>query len=123
MWRGFAALHQSSVRRRGVEQQRLEANMKTLIKSALVAGALAVSSFAVTTPAAAQVSFGFSYGNGYGYDNYYRGRPYATQYRRNCRPVTRVRYDRFGYRHFVRTVVCRPPARGYGYRGGYGYGY
>ena len=100
--------------------------MKTLIKSALVAGALALSSFAVSTPAAAHVSFGFSYGNGYGYDNYYRGRPYyAAPVRRNCRPVTRVRYDRFGYRHFVRTVVCRPPVRGYGYgyRGGYGYGY
>jgi hypothetical protein len=98
--------------------------MKTLIKSALVAGALALSSVAVSTPAAAQVSFGFSYGNGYGYgyDNYYRGRPYANQYRRDCRPVTRVRYDRFGYRHFVRTVVCRP-ALGYGYGAGYGYGY
>jgi len=107
--------------------QRLEASMKTLIKTALVAGALALSSFGASTPAAAQ-SFGFSYSYG---DPYYRGaygpgyygRPYAApRYARNCRPVTRVRYDRWGYRHFVRTVVCRPRGYGYGY-GGPGYGW
>jgi hypothetical protein len=104
--------------------------MKTLIKTALVAGALALSSFAVTTPASAQ-SFGFSYsyGNPYGgyYDRGYYGRPYYAppRYARNCRPVTRVRFDRWGYRHFVRTVVCRPPyGRAYGYYGrGPGYGW
>ena len=97
--------------------------MKNLFKAALIAGALAVSSFA-TTPAAAQVGFSFSYGTApYGY-----ARGYAP-YDRSCRPVTRVRYDRYGYRRYVRTVVCQPAYRGgyynygTGYRPGYGYGY
>jgi len=103
--------------------------MKTLFKATLVAGALALSSLAASSPAAAQSSFGFSFGT-YGgdyYGNYNYGRPYyGNYYNRNCRLVTRVRYDRWGYPHRVRTQVCRPyraPYRaGYGYPG-YGYGW
>jgi hypothetical protein len=98
--------------------------MKTLFKATLVAGALALSSLAASSPAAAQ-SFGFSFGTG-GYGGYYSdynyGRPYygGYNYNRNCRLVTRVRYDRWGRPHRVRSQICRPMPRGYGY--GYGYG-
>jgi hypothetical protein len=107
--------------------------MKNLVKAALIAGGLAISSFAVSSPAAAQASFGFSYSQGYPgyYDRGYYGRPYygpgyyRPGYGRNCRMVTRVRYDRWGYPRYVRNYICRPGVRagyGYGYRGGY-YGY
>jgi hypothetical protein len=109
--------------------------MRNLIKPMLVAATIGLSSLAVSTPASAQ-SFGFyadSYGNtgvyggyNYGYGNYgygapYYGRPYYSNYR-NCRFVTRVRYDRWGRPYRARTQICRPAPR-YGYGYGYGYGY
>jgi hypothetical protein len=97
------------------------------MKASLIAGALALSSLGLSSPAAAQVSFGVQFGTGYdyGYPNYgydYRRPYYGNYYRaRNCRYVTRVRHDRWGYPRYVRTLQCPRGYPGYGY--GYGWGY
>jgi hypothetical protein len=90
--------------------------MKNLFKATMVAGALALSSFGISSPAAAQVSFGFSYGSPY------YGRPYygSYGYNRYCRPITTVQYDAFGYAYPVTTYEC---PRAYRYGVGLGYPY
>ncbi len=96
--------------------------MTTLLKAALIVGALAVTTVSVPAPAMAQryydngPSFGFSFnsgGPGYAYgDPGYRYRDRA------CRPVRQVWVDRWGQRHVAWRPVCRQSYRGaYPYRG------
>ena len=90
--------------------------MKTILKAALVAAAMAVTALTSSTPASAEryyddrPSFGFYFGTGAPPPRLYGDFGYHDPH---CRPVRRVWFDRWGHRHVTWRPACRP----FGFRG------
>jgi hypothetical protein len=98
-----------ATRKEWASQQRPEVP-RILRSTALIAGALALSSFTASAPVAAQATRHHrddnrNYRDGRDYRNDRRdlGRRYTTQVRRDSRPVMRVRYDRYA----IATMCAR----------------